>query len=241
MKENAKTYLAWESIAEDIKSEKINLDTHQKRQAEQSLETAEKILAQSVRETYKWLLNPYEEVERGKHELHWEPAALNSTSGALLPVIESKLKEEEWVVFEWSPIHLSNNLKQWYFKDGNQDVVTRKLFNDMASYLYLPRLANEDVLKAAIAQGILSEDFFGYAQGREGTRYLGLLYGSNGQVRIDETSLLVHKGAAAGQKAQISQPVQSQAGIRGESASGTDAQAPGAREAAAAPPSPSTT
>lgn len=228
LKENAKSYLAWESIEEDIKSEKINLDTHQKRQAVQSLETAEKILVQSVRETYKWFLNPYEEVERGKHELHWESAALNSTSGALLPVIESILKEEEWVIFEWSPIHLSNNLKQWYFKDGNQDVVTRKLFNDMASYLYLPRLANEDVLKAAIAQGILSEDFFGYAQGKEGSRYLGLLFGSNGQVRIDETSLLIHKDVAALQKAQVSQPAQTQVGMAMASPSSAALHAPGA-------------
>lgn len=213
LKENAKTYLAWESIAKDIKAEKINLDTHQRRQAEQSVETATKILEQSVRETYKWLLNPYVEVEGGEYQPRWESAALQSTSGVLLSVIESKVKEEEWVIFEWSPIHLENTLKQWYFKDGVQDVVTGKLFNDMASYLHLPRLANEDVLKATIAQGILAEDYFGYALGKEGKRYLGLLFGAKGQVRIDETSLLIDKDVAASQKAQVSQPAQVHAEI----------------------------
>jgi hypothetical protein len=188
------------------------------KQAKQNLESAEKIFNQSIRETFKWLINPYEEIVRGKHELHWEPVALNSTTGSFLPLIESKLREEEWVLFEWSPIHLSNILKQWYYKDDIKDVVSRKLFIDMASYLYFPRLLNEDVLKSAIAQGILSEDFFGFALGKEGSRYLGLLYGSSGPLRIDDSSLLIHKDIAADQKAQATQTAaQSQVEVQTES------------------------
>jgi predicted AAA+ superfamily ATPase len=220
LRENAAIYLAWSSIVEDIETERINLDTYQKRQALHALESAEKTLVQSVRETYKWLLNPFEDVEEGNHELVWEPASLSSTSSALLPTIESRLREEGWVVFEWSPIHLSNALKQWYFKGGTQEIVTRKLFNDFACYLYLPRLLNEDVLKAAIVQGVLSEDFYGYAQGRNGEHYLGLLFGSSGQVRVDEASLLLHRDLAAAQlknaRSQTEVRLEPVTGIRGQ-------------------------
>jgi hypothetical protein len=200
LKENAKSYIAWKSIVEDINDQKINLDMVHIKQAKKSSEDAQKVFNQSVKETYKWVMNPYEEFSKGKHDLMWEYATISSSLSRMLPIIESKVIEEEWVIPEWSPIHLSNVLKEWYFKDGNNDVVTRKMFNDMASYIYLPRLKNEDVLKRAIEQGVMTEDFFGYAQGKEGSKYLGLLIGSSGQIIVDETSLLIQKDIAVEEK-----------------------------------------
>lgn len=204
LKENAKSYLAWKSIIEDIDDQKINLDMVHIQQARKSFEESEKVFIQSAKETYKWLINPYEDVQKGKHELKWEFSQIGNTMGkTILPIIESKLKEEEWVISEWSPIHLANILKEWYFKDETKDVVTKKVFNDMSCYIYLPRLQNEEVLKKAIEQGLMTEDFFGYAQGKEANKYLGLVLGSGGQARVDESSLLIEKNCALDEKMKV--------------------------------------
>jgi predicted AAA+ superfamily ATPase len=200
LRENAKTYLAWASIAADIDEERINLDVAQIKQAREALGTAEKVLSQSVRESFKWILNPYsDQSARTSDQLKWEAASINTNTGGILTSIEAKLRDEEWLIFEWSPIHLSNLLNQYYFKESATDVIVRRLIADMASYIYMPRLANEDVLRSAIEQGIMSVDFFGYAQGKEGSRYLGLCFGAPGKALVDDRSLLVFRATASAQ------------------------------------------
>jgi hypothetical protein len=141
-------------------------------------------------------------MSKGKQELIWEVTSISHVSGNLARAVEEKLRQEEWLIFEWASIHLSRVFSQWYVNDSTRDVVTRKLWNDMASYLYLPRLKDEKVLKDAISQGIISEDFFGYAQGKEGDRYLGLVIGRPGDVTIDESSVLIDKRTALEAKAR---------------------------------------
>ncbi|RYZ72845.1 MAG: hypothetical protein EOP09_02640 [Proteobacteria bacterium] len=200
LKDNAKTFLAWKSIADDIEDDKLNLDMHNKKQAEQAFEQSKKVLSQSIKDAYKWLLNPFEGILVGKPSMKWEVTAVSTGGSNFIATIENKLREEEWVIYEWSPIHLSNELKKWFFREGQTDVVTRKLLNDFASFLYLPRLASELVLKNAIAQGIIADEFFGYAQGRSGDRYLGLTIGAPTQVIVDESSMLVDREAAIRQR-----------------------------------------
>jgi predicted AAA+ superfamily ATPase len=200
LRENAKTYLAWDSIVADIEDEKLNLDMHNVRQARQALEQSEKVLKQNVRDCYKWILNPFEEPSAGRFTLKWESTQVAPSSSNFIAAIESKLREEEWLISEWSPIHLSNLLKQWYFKDGQTEVITKKVLTDFASYLYLPRIASEAVLRKTISEGIMVDDFFGYAQGKSGNRYLGLRIGTSGTVVIDDTSILVDKTIALNQR-----------------------------------------
>lgn len=200
LKDHARTYLAWKSIVSDIRDEKLNLNLHDSRQAETSLLQAEKVLRQGVRDCYKWILNPYEESAGGRFSLKWETTQVTAGAGNFLSAIETKLREEEWVISEWSPIHLSNTLKQWYFKDGQSDVVTKRLLNDFGSYLYLPRLVSDAILKATISQGVMAEEFFGFAQGKSGERYVGLKFGSAAVVTIDDSSLVVEREAAIRQR-----------------------------------------
>ena len=202
LKENVKTYLAWKSIEEDIKDEKLNLDMHNVRQARQALEQSEKVLRQSIRDCYKWAMNPYEEPAAGRFTLKWESSQVSAGNSNFITTIENKLREEEWIITEWSPIHLANTLTQWYFKDGQAEVVTKKLLNDFANYLYLPRLTSEAVLKSTIMQGVMAEEFFGYSQGKSGGRYLGLKIGAPASVVIDDTSVLVEKDTAIKQRAK---------------------------------------
>ena len=191
LRDCAKTYLSWNSIIDDIGDGRLNHDMHITRQAQQALEQSRKVLSQSLRETYKWLINPYEEMVAGKPNLNWEVSSITASGSSYVSTIETKLREEEWVIYEWSPIHLSNTLKQWYFKNGQVDVITKKLMNDFASYLYLPRLSSEQVLKDTISQGVIGTEFFGYAQGKTNDHYIGLVIGTPTYTVIDESSLLI--------------------------------------------------
>ncbi len=111
--------------------------------------------------------------------------------------IENTLREEEWLISEWSPIHLRNTLQQWYFKDGVTEVGALKVWQDSCHYLYLPRLVNDQVFKNVITSGLDSEDYFGFASGKDGDRYLGFVFGHGSVPTLDDSSLLIEREAAA--------------------------------------------
>jgi hypothetical protein len=73
----------------------------------------------------------------------------------------------------------------------------KQLAEDMARYLYLPRLRDEDVLLAAIRDGVerltWQSETFAYAESWDGTRrrYKGLKAGQATRVLADGQSLLV--------------------------------------------------
>ena len=150
LRDQAKTFLAWQSIVADITNEKLNLDLFQVKQAKRHKEGAEQALNQMIRETYKWLIAPTEGFVAGKPQLNWEVTAVSTTAPNLIQEIENRLREEEWLIYEWSPIHLMNLLQRWYFKDGIHEVSALKVWQDCCHYLYLPRLVKDDVFKNAI-------------------------------------------------------------------------------------------
>lgn len=207
LREQAKTYLAWESIVSDIAHEKLNLDLFQAKQAQTEKDNAKRGLAQLVREAYKWLICPLEEFSRGKLSLHWEAVSVSPAAAQWVKAIEDKLREEEWLIFEWAPIHLRNMLKQWYLKDGQTEVNTLKVWQDTCSYLYLPRLLNEQVFKDAIAKGLPSADYFGYAAGKEEDKYLGFVFENSASVTLDSSSVLIDAEAASQYQVSITPSV----------------------------------
>jgi hypothetical protein len=60
----------------------------------------------------------------------------------------------------------------------------------------MPRLVSADILQKAIAAGVISGDYFGYADGRGDNRYKGLKLEKRPYVVIDERSVIVELGAA---------------------------------------------
>ncbi len=200
LREHARTFLAWQSIVSDINNEKLNLDLYQVKQAKRHKEVAEQSLQQMIRETYKWLICPTEEFVNGKPQLNWEVVSVSTNSSNLIQEIENRLKEEEWLIFEWSPIHLMNLLNRWYFKDGITEVSALKVWQDCCHYLYLPRMVRDDVYKNAINLGLHSEDFFGFASGKSDSKYLGFIFGDSASIILDESSLLISRDAAKAYK-----------------------------------------
>lgn len=196
LKEQGRIFLAWKSIVTDIENGALNQDLAHLNQAKRNRDGADQSLSQLVRETYKWLIAPTEEFVKGKPTLNWEVVSVSPTAPNLVQAIEEKLREEEWLIYEWSPIHLRNVLNQWYLKDGAKDIGALKVWQDTCHYLYLPRLVNDTVFRNAISQGIESEDYFAFASGKEGDRYLGFTFGRSSLTNLDESSLLIDREAA---------------------------------------------
>ncbi|MBK5938218.1 hypothetical protein [Halochromatium roseum] len=205
LNEAGRALIAWQGILADIDEGKLNLDLYQAKLAKKNADEAEKTLKQLVRETYKWLLCPVEEFIKGRPQLSWDAVNLPTSAPNLIAEIEKRLKEEDWLVTEWSPIHLKRLLDSWYFKDGVTEVSALKVYQDCCHYLYLPRLINADVFKDAIAKGVATEDFFGFAAGKEGERYLGFMFGQKGLVELDQTgdALLIQREAAVAYRDQL--------------------------------------
>ena len=196
LKDAGRTYLAWRSIANDAADEKLDLTIALANQAKRNAENAEKSLSQMVRETYKWIICPSEEIEGGKPALSWETAAISPSAQNLIQEIENRLKEEEWLITEWSPVHLQNVLTQWYFKDDIHEVNALKFWQDSCHYLYLPRLVNDLAFRSTLNAGISSKDYFAYASGKDGDRYLGFTFGWSSMTVLDESSLIIKHAAA---------------------------------------------
>lgn len=204
LKEQARTYLAWDSIIHDVENEKLNLDLFQSKQAKKQQEGALLTLRQLIRETYKWLICPMEEFVQGKPKLIWETLTLSTAVQSVVKEIEQKLHDEEWVIYKWSPVHLKNLLEKWYFKEGKTDQNEFELWFDMCQYLYMPRLKGPDVLATAINEGLSSKDYFGHATGKDADGYMGFHFGNGSIFTIDKEGILIEKNSAQAYSDKIS-------------------------------------
>lgn len=124
LKDQVRGLLAWQSIVADSKDLKLNLDQYQARQAAKSLEDAQSALRPMLRETWRWLLAPMQEVHPGKgvSEIHWESFPIEAKTPNITQEIERVLRDNELLMSEWAPIHLHNLLKRWFWKDEKNDI-----------------------------------------------------------------------------------------------------------------------
>ncbi len=186
--------LAWGSIVEDVKQERLNIDQLQKKQAEKELQTAEDVLPRAARECYKWLLCPIQHSPiEPKPTIEAFP--LNTGSSALGSEIERVCADNELVITTWSPIHLRSKLKELYWKPDNPVTKAMTFWEDTLRYLYLPRLKTRTVLEQAIVKGAASRDFFGTAYGQHEDKFDGFKLGE-ANIQLDDTLLLIEPDAA---------------------------------------------
>ncbi|MCX8086911.1 MAG: DUF499 domain-containing protein [Rhodocyclaceae bacterium] len=199
LKDHVRSFLAWRSIVSDYKDNRIVLDNLMAKQAGESLAQAEATMHRMIRETYKWLLAPGQEARPGKglSELRWEHFQVNPGAPNWAQEIERVLKENELLITEWAPIHLARMLKDFFWKDDVKEVSALAVWQQSCQQLYLPRLKDDTVFQAALAKGTDSRDFFGLAQGKEDTRYIGFSYGERTIPILDSSLLLIEPQAAA--------------------------------------------
>lgn len=206
LQDQCKTVLAWQSICADIDEVRVNLGIFQVRDARKNLEQTKNILRQVIAECFSCMLIPHQPDARKQEG--FEVRILKPGLGSLAQAAERLLTEEEFVITRWSPGLFKAQLSALYFKDGITEVSAEKVWHDFCSYIYMQRLLNESVFEEVIRKGLESEDFFGFAQGKENGDYLGFCFGSTGFItfRIDNQMLLLEKSAAAAYKAKLAVP-----------------------------------
>lgn len=199
LKDHTRTVLAWQSIVEDIKEMRLNLDQLQARQASRAMEDASDTLRRTVRETYRWLVVPMQEVRPAGSlsELQWERIQVNTGAPNLSEEIERVLKENELLINEWAPIHLNKLLKTWFWKDGTAEVAALEVWQKSCCYLYMPRLKDDRVFQRTISAGVDSRDFFAVAYAKEDDTYAGFNFGRATTAILDASLLLIEPTAAA--------------------------------------------
>ncbi|NOZ87479.1 MAG: ATP-binding protein [Deltaproteobacteria bacterium] len=212
-------YLAWNSICDE--REQLNLDPFQSRQADTKRRNADDTVNARIPETWQWLLVPGQPEPQGAPD--WTEIRLQGTDSLALRA-GKKLKNEEMLLVQMGGIRLRLELDRVPLWRGD-DVAVKQLIKDFATYLYLPRLRDPDILLAAIREGVAlltwETDTFAYAQGRdeESGRYLGLEAARLINPGADGDALLVRPDVAARQIREQAARRQTSAAAGGETTS----------------------
>jgi hypothetical protein len=204
--DQGKQFLAWDSIVRD--KAQLNLDANQVQQATKNRDTASAKIDADLKVGYRWALAPHRAVHQddGRWKSSDEEWRAIDTSqrgmfsqGGIIQRVGDALQAEERLLAAWSPMFLTRELERWFWSQGLEHISVKKLWEEnLARYLYFPRLVNRDVLAKAITEGATTKDFLGYAAGigADG-RYLGLHIGQRpGAVLFDAESVLVRRDVA---------------------------------------------
>jgi predicted AAA+ superfamily ATPase len=192
--EAVRRYLAWDSIVEETKE--LDLTPHQVTQAENQRDSADKTVAARLPEAYKWLLVPVQQTPQS--DIEWQAFPL-SGEGPLAFRASKKLRGDELLITSFAGTRLRMELDRVLWRGDY--VAVKQLVEDFARYLYLPRLADSQVLLASVADGIAlltwERDSFAYADtyDDDAQRYRGLR--APAHVLVDGTTGLLVKPAVA--------------------------------------------
>lgn len=208
LKDQVKTMLAWHSIVEDVRDFKLNIDQLQTRQASKYLEDASEGIRRMIRESYKWVLTPMQEDRNGKglSEVQWEHFPVNPSAANLSSEIERVLRENELLISEWAPVHLATLVKRWFWKADVKEIGAMDVWQKTCCYLYLPRLKDDGVFRNALIAGSANKDFFGFAYGKEGNKYVGFAFGTGMSPILDASLLLIEPNVAGKYTVEYEKP-----------------------------------
>jgi len=204
-------FLAWKSIWDE--REPLNLDPFQSKQADTKRKNADDTVTVRIPETYQWLLVPNQPDPKGSPE--WTEIRLQG-SDSLAVRASKKLRNEEMLLAQMGGVRLRLELDRVPLWRGN-DVLVKQLVEDFATYLYLPRLRDSDVLIAAIREGITlltwQSETFAHAQSKDADgRYLGLVGGGSAAVQSEGGSIIVKPDVAAEQQLCDAEAAKAKAG-----------------------------
>ena len=190
-----RNYLAWDSIWRE--REVLNLDAFQSNQASTKREQAEGTVQSRIKETYVWLLVPLQPDPQGAME--WQESRLQGQDALAVRAVK-RLKNDENLITQFSPTRLRLELDRYLWKEADH-LNMKKLWQYFATYPYLHRLKDSQVLIRAVQEGVESTtwgEHFAYSEGHdeEKKRYLGLKGGQLTSVMTDSQSLIVKPEAA---------------------------------------------
>lgn len=179
LEQAVRTYLAWKSI--DLEKKSMDLSMFQQTQVETKLKDAESAVRARIPEAYTWLLVPEQHDKTGP--ITWREVPAKGTDADLAVRSAKKLINDGLLIANhWAGVLLRLELDRIPLWRGDH-VSAKQLADDFATYVYLPRLRNTDLLLDAIGDGVASivweKDTFAYAPfyNEEAKRYAGLVAG----------------------------------------------------------------
>jgi len=205
--EALRKFLAWKSILDE--KDTLDLDKHQRGQAETQRKAADGMVTARLPETYQWLLVP--EQVNPQAQVVWQGTRLTG-SDALAARASKRLRNDELLVTSLGSTILRKHLDEVPLWRGDH-VPVKQLVEDFARYLYLPRVAGPEVLVQAMRDGVelltWASDGFAYAEDHDevGGRYRGLRAGQGVALSADSPGLLVKPDVARKQMEAEVEPV----------------------------------
>ncbi len=172
--EAVRHYLAWESIVTE--KEALDLSPFHVKQAETQKVAADSVVISRLPEAYIWLIVPSQDSPKGTIE--WKSYKLSGQE-ALAVRASKRLLKDELLITNMGAARLKMEIDRVPLWRGNH-IEIKQLIEDFAKYLYLPRVANPEVILNAIRDGVSlltwAKETFAYAEGYDETakRYIAL-------------------------------------------------------------------
>lgn len=237
LEQAVRNYLAWKSI--DVEKESMDLSTFQLKQVETKLKDAESSVRARIPETYTWLLVPEQQEKTGP--ITWREVPAKGSDALAVRSAKKLINDGLLIATHWAGALLRLELDRIPLWRGDH-VSVKQLADDFATYVYLPRLKNSDLLFGAIADGVAAilweKDTFAYAPvyNEEARRYAGLVVGSR-PAMVDSAGFVVRAEVARAQN-RADAPAAPSAGAGKSPAESSGEATPSGAEVLAPPPSP---
>jgi len=105
----------------------------------------------------------------------WDTIRISGGNDGVIEKSAKKMLQNEAIITRWAPALLRMELDNVLWRESN-DIPIKKLWEYLCTYGYLPRLSNENVLCEAIQAGVNSSEYFAFASGFDGSRYIDLRF-----------------------------------------------------------------
>lgn len=194
--------LAWTWVVDESGATGLNLDPAQAAHAQAKLAEADRVVADCLGQTYRWLLVP--EQAEPTSPITWVAVPVDGR-GSLAGRASERLIEGGYLYLSYPPTWLRQRLDAELaslWTHGHVTVAT--LWEPFARYLYLHRLRDFNVLSETIAGGAAEpswREIFAAADEYHDDHYLGVVAGHRPTVRA--TTLVVQPDLAS---AQLGEP-----------------------------------
>jgi predicted AAA+ superfamily ATPase len=198
LKQAVRLYIAWRSIKAD--SEDLNLDAAQNRETDNNLRRSNETVEARIKEAYCWLLVPYVDRNIDMKTIIWDKIRISGGTESIVVKAAKKMLQNEAIISQWAPALLKMELDNVLWRDAD-NIAIRRLWEYLCTYCYLPRLANENVLEESIRAGLNSTEYFAFASGFDGTRYIDLKFNNQYAGIVERSGYLVKVSVARKQLA----------------------------------------
>ncbi len=196
LEQATRSCLAWSSIVAD--RERLELTPFMLNQAQTKRRDSDEAVNTRIPETYSWLLVPAQPDPQGAIE--WERKNIRGLDDIAVKA-SRKLRNDGSLITGYSATSLRIELDRRNLWKDVPHLGVKKLWEYMATYLYLPRLKDSQVLLEAIQDGcalLTWAENFAYAESWDEAKqkYLGLRGGQAGAVHMDDHSVIVKPDVA---------------------------------------------